>query len=100
MGVSVVDSSVAGLGGCPYAQGATGNVATGALCSFQCASSVTDISAEDVVYMLQGMGIDCGVDLEKLLDATSFICHQLGRPPAGRAARALLVKRAKAGESE
>ncbi|CEO96737.1 hypothetical protein PBRA_005341 [Plasmodiophora brassicae] len=83
MGVSVVDSSVAGLGGCPYAQGATGNVAT-----------------EDVVYMLQGMGIDCGVDLEKLLDATSFICDQLGRPPAGRAARALLVKRAKAGESE
>ncbi len=76
-GISVIDSSVAGLGGCPYAKGATGNVAT-----------------EDVVYMLQGMGIDCGVDMGKLLEAGQFISDFLGREPVSRAATALLRKKA------
>ncbi|MEM7564678.1 MAG: hydroxymethylglutaryl-CoA lyase [Pseudomonadota bacterium] len=76
-GVSVVDSSVAGLGGCPYAKGATGNVAT-----------------EDVVYMLDGMGIETGVDMERLLDAGAFISQFLEREPVSRAATALLRKRA------
>jgi isopropylmalate/homocitrate/citramalate synthase len=76
-GVAVIDSSVAGLGGCPYAKGATGNVAT-----------------EDVVYMLQGMGIDTGVDMDKLLEAGRFISDYLGREPVSRAATALLRKRA------
>ena len=74
-GVAVVDSSVAGLGGCPYAKGATGNVAT-----------------EDVVYMLDGMRIDTGVD--KLLEAGQYISDFLGREPVSRAAQALLRKRA------
>jgi hydroxymethylglutaryl-CoA lyase len=76
-GIRVIDSSVAGLGGCPYAKGATGNVAT-----------------EDVVYMLQGMGIDSGVDMEKLLEAGQFISNFLGREPVSRAATALLRKKA------
>lgn len=76
-GISVIDSSVAGLGGCPYARGATGNVAT-----------------EDVVYMLQGMGIETGIDMQKLLDAGRFISDFLGREPVSRAATALLRKRA------
>ena len=76
-GVTTYDSSVAGLGGCPYARGATGNVAT-----------------EDVVYMLHGMGIATGVDMDRLLDAAQFICDALGRPTASRAGRALLAKRA------
>jgi hydroxymethylglutaryl-CoA lyase len=76
-GVAVVDSSVAGLGGCPYAKGATGNVAT-----------------EDVVYMLHGMGIETGVDMDKLLEAGRFISDFLGREPVSRAATALLRKRA------
>jgi len=76
-GISVIDSSVAGLGGCPYAKGATGNVAT-----------------EDVVYMLHGMGIATGVDMDKLLDAGRFISDFLGREPVSRAATALLRKRA------
>jgi hydroxymethylglutaryl-CoA lyase len=76
MGIHVFDTSVAGLGGCPYAKGATGNVAT-----------------EDVVYMLHGMGIDTGVDLDKLIDAGAFISHVLGRPTGSRAAKALLTKR-------
>lgn len=77
MGVGVVDASVAGLGGCPYAKGATGNVAT-----------------EDVVYMLNGFGIDTGIDMEKLLDASAFISGVLGREKsASRAAAALLGKR-------
>ena len=76
-GVAVVDSSVAGLGGCPYAKGATGNVAT-----------------EDVVYMLDGMGIETGVDMERLLEAGRFISDFLGREPVSRAATALLRKRA------
>jgi len=76
-GIAVLDSSVAGLGGCPYAKGATGNVAT-----------------EDVVYMLQGMGIDTGVDMDKLLEAGRFISDILGREPVSRAATALLRKQA------
>jgi len=76
-GIAVVDSSVAGLGGCPYAEGATGNVAT-----------------EDVVYMLHGMGIETGVDMDKLLQAGRFISDFLGREPVSRAATALLRKQA------
>ena len=76
-GLATVDSSVAGLGGCPYARGATGNVAT-----------------EDVVYMLDGMGIETGVDMQRLLDAGRFISDFLGREPVSRAATALLRKRA------
>ena len=64
LGVSVIDSSVSGLGGCPYAKGATGNVAT-----------------EDVIYMLNGMGIETGVDLDKLLEAGRYISDHLGRKP-------------------
>uniref|UniRef100_A0A3B1KA46 hydroxymethylglutaryl-CoA lyase n=1 Tax=Astyanax mexicanus TaxID=7994 RepID=A0A3B1KA46_ASTMX len=71
MGVSVVDSSVAGLGGCPYAKGASGNVST-----------------EDVVYMLQGMGIETGVDLSKVIEAGEFICRALNRPTNSKVARA------------
>ena len=77
LGVWQFDSSVAGLGGCPYAKGATGNVAS-----------------EDVVYMLHGMGIETGIDLEKLVDAGQFISDFLGRKPNSRAATALLNKRA------
>jgi hydroxymethylglutaryl-CoA lyase len=77
MGVWQYDSSVAGLGGCPYAKGATGNVAT-----------------EDVVFMLHGMGIDTGIDLEKLVDAGKYISDYLGRKPNSRAATAILNKRA------
>ena len=77
MGVWQFDASVAGLGGCPYAKGATGNVAS-----------------EDVVYMLNGMGIETGIDLDKLIDAGKFISDFLGRKPNSRAATALLVKRA------
>ena len=76
MGVWQFDASVAGLGGCPYAKGATGNVAT-----------------EDVVYLLHGMGIETGIDLDKLIDAGKFISDFLGRPPGSRAATALLNKR-------
>ena len=76
-GVAVFDSSVAGLGGCPYAKGATGNVAT-----------------EDVVYLLHGLGIATGVDLDRLVDAGEFICAALGRPTNSKVARALLAKRA------
>lgn len=79
LGIRVVDSSVAGLGGCPYAQGATGNVAT-----------------EDVVYMLSGLGIQHGVDMGRLLDASEFICKALGKRNGSRAAEALLRKRAAA----
>jgi isopropylmalate/homocitrate/citramalate synthase len=74
-GMKTFDSSVAGLGGCPYAKGATGNVAT-----------------EDVVYMFNGLGIETGVDLEKLFHAGQFICKALGREPASRVARALAAK--------
>ena len=77
MGIHVFDASVAGLGGCPYAKGATGNVAT-----------------EDVVYLLHGLGIDTGIDLDKLVDAGAFISGVLGRKPVSRAANALLARRA------
>ena len=76
IGLAVFDASVAGLGGCPYAKGASGNVAT-----------------EDVVYLLQGLGIHTGVDLDRLLDAGAFISAQLGRESVSKAARALLAKR-------
>ena len=76
LGISSFDTSVAGLGGCPYAKGATGNVAT-----------------EDVVFMLHGMGIDTGIDLERLLDASAFISAYLQRVPNSRAANALLTRR-------
>jgi hydroxymethylglutaryl-CoA lyase len=77
VGVRTFDSSVAGLGGCPYAPGATGNVAT-----------------EDVVYMFRRSGLDAGVDLDRLLDVSAFICAQLGRPPDSRVARAMNARRA------
>jgi len=76
IGVWQFDTSVAGLGGCPYAKGATGNVAT-----------------EDVVYLLHGMGMETGIDLEKLVDAGQFISDFLQRKPNSRAATALLNKR-------
>ena len=75
MGVGVVDSSVAGLGGCPYAKGASGNVAT-----------------EDLVYMLNGLGIEHGVDLDKLIAAGQFICQQLNRANGSKVALARLNK--------
>jgi hydroxymethylglutaryl-CoA lyase len=77
MGIWQFDTSIAGLGGCPYAKGATGNVAT-----------------EDVVYMLHGMGIDTGIDLDKLIDAGQFISDYLQRPTNSRAGKALFNKRA------
>ncbi|MGH8634241.1 MAG: hydroxymethylglutaryl-CoA lyase, partial [Burkholderiales bacterium] len=76
-GVATIDASVAGLGGCPYARGATGNVAT-----------------EDVLYMLDGLGIDTGVDMTKLIAAGDYICGVLGRPTHSKAARALATKAA------
>ena len=78
LGVHTFDTSVAGLGGCPYAKGATGNVAT-----------------EDVVYLLHGLGIQTGIDLDKLVDAGAFISQALGRPTVSRVARATLAKRAR-----
>jgi hydroxymethylglutaryl-CoA lyase len=75
-GLRVFDSSVAGLGGCPYAKGATGNVAT-----------------EDIVYLLHGLGADTGVDLDALVDAGAWISAELGRPSGSRVARAMLAKR-------
>jgi hydroxymethylglutaryl-CoA lyase len=77
--VHVFDASVAGLGGCPYAKGATGNVAT-----------------EDVVFMLDGLGIETGIDLDALVDAGAFISGVLGRAPVSRAGKAILAKRDKA----
>jgi hydroxymethylglutaryl-CoA lyase len=74
-GARVIDSAAGGLGGCPYAPGATGNVAT-----------------EDVVYMLEGMGIATGVDMPKLLAATNRISRLIGRPPVSRVAAALNAK--------
>ena len=75
-GVATFDASVAGLGGCPYAKGATGNVAT-----------------EDVLYLLDGLGVETGVDIDKLIAAGEFICGVLGRPTHSKAARALAAKR-------
>jgi hydroxymethylglutaryl-CoA lyase len=77
LGVWQYDTSISGLGGCPYAKGATGNVAT-----------------EDVVYMLHGMGIETGIDMDLLADAGVYISEQLGRQPGSRAATAILNKRA------
>ncbi|TAK50279.1 MAG: hydroxymethylglutaryl-CoA lyase [Xanthobacteraceae bacterium] len=76
-GVRAIDCSAGGLGGCPYAPGATGNVAT-----------------EDVVYMCEGMGLATGVDLDRLVEATNWITLQLRRAPASRVAAALMAKRA------
>jgi hydroxymethylglutaryl-CoA lyase len=75
-GIATVDSSVAGLGGCPYAAGASGNVAS-----------------EDVLYMLNGLGIESGVDLPALADAGAYICKELGRAPASKVAQALAGKK-------
>ena len=74
-GMRVFDSSVAGLGGCPYAAGASGNVAT-----------------EDVVYLLNGLGVETGIDMDKLLAAGQFILGHLGREPSSKAARALWAR--------
>ena len=79
LGISTFDTSIAGLGGCPYAKGATGNVAS-----------------EDVVFMLHGMGIATGIELDALVDAGAWISGVLGRPPVSRVGRALLAKRAAA----
>jgi len=78
-GVRVIDAAAGGLGGCPYAPGATGNVAT-----------------EDVVYMLEGMGIRTGVDMEKLLAATNAMSTVLGKPPVSRVASALNANKKRA----
>src|SRR2546423_500505 len=77
LGVRTFDASVAGLGGCPYAAGASGNVAT-----------------EDVVYMLHGLGMDTGVDLDRLVGIGQWICGILGKEPASKAGRALAAKKA------
>ncbi|HMS06224.1 MAG TPA: hydroxymethylglutaryl-CoA lyase, partial [Burkholderiaceae bacterium] len=79
MGVWQFDTSVAGLGGCPYAKGATGNVAT-----------------EDVVYLLHGMDIATGIDLDALIDAGVYVSQALGREPLSRVSKALRAKRAAA----
>jgi len=76
MGVATFDASIAGLGGCPYAAGASGNVAT-----------------EDVVYMLNGLGVRTGVDLDRLVDIGAWICGILKKAPSSKAARALAAKR-------
>jgi hydroxymethylglutaryl-CoA lyase len=77
LGIHTFDASVAGLGGCPYAKGATGNVGT-----------------EDVLFMLNGLGIETGVDIDQLVDAGAFISDLLGRKPVSRSGNALLAKRA------
>ncbi len=74
-GISVVDSSIGGLGGCPYAKGASGNVAT-----------------EDVVYMLEGLGIPTGLSLDSLVETSKFVTNYLGQAPASRVANALMSK--------
>jgi hydroxymethylglutaryl-CoA lyase len=82
-GVAVFDASVAGLGGCPYAKGASGNVAT-----------------EDVVWLMKGLGLDTGVDLDSLVDTAAWISAALGREPASRVARAVIAKRPESAPSE
>ncbi len=79
LGIHTFDASVAGLGGCPYAKGATGNVAT-----------------EDVLFMLRGLDIETGIDLDALVDAAKYISDVLGRKPVSRSGNALLAKRAAA----
>ena len=76
MGLNVFDAAVAGLGGCPYARGASGNVAT-----------------EDVVWLLRGLGIECGIDLDRLVDTSAWISAQLGRAPTSKVAQAVLARR-------
>ena len=76
MGIKVVDSSVGGLGGCPYAKGASGNVAT-----------------EEIVYMLQGLGVETGIDLEKLIEAGQYISVALSRTTQSKVSRAILSKK-------
>jgi hydroxymethylglutaryl-CoA lyase len=75
LGVATFDASVAGLGGCPFAKGATGNLAT-----------------EDLLYLLEGLGIETGVDMTRLRIAGRYICEFLKRPPVSRVARALDAK--------
>ena len=82
LGIHTFDASVAGLGGCPYAKGATGNVGT-----------------EDVLFMLNGLGIETGIDIDKLIDAAAFISDALGRKPVSRSGNALLAKRAARAEA-
>ena len=79
LGIHVFDASVAGLGGCPYAKGATGNVAT-----------------EDVLFMLRGLDIETGIDLDALVEAAKYISDVLGRKPVSRSGNALLARRAAA----
>ena len=74
--MAIFHSSVAGLGGCPYAKGATGNV-----------------SSEDVLYLMQGLGIETGIDLDAVVDAGQFISTHLGRKAASRAGNAIAAKR-------
>lgn len=76
VGISIFHSSVAGLGGCPYAKGATGNVST-----------------EDVLFLMNGLGIDTGIDLDKVVDAGQFISQHLGRKAASRTGNAIAAKR-------
>jgi hydroxymethylglutaryl-CoA lyase len=71
-GISIVDAAIAGLGGCPYAKGASGNVAT-----------------EDVLYLLEGLGIKTGIDLQAVIDTGYWITHALGRKPSSKVALAL-----------
>lgn len=75
-GITTIDTSVSGLGGCPYAPGASGNVAT-----------------EDVLYMLQGLGVETGVKSDLLFEASVYISEQLQRPSQSRVTRAMLAKR-------
>ncbi len=82
MGIHTFDASVAGLGGCPYAKGATGNVGT-----------------EDVLFMLDGLGIETGIDMDKLIDAAAYISGVLGRKPVSRSGNALMAKRAAKAEA-
>jgi hydroxymethylglutaryl-CoA lyase len=77
LGIHTFDASIAGLGGCPYAKGATGNV-----------------GSEDVLFMLRGLGIETGVDLERLVDAAEYISGVIGRKPVSRTGSAMLAKRA------
>ncbi|CAN5183141.1 hydroxymethylglutaryl-CoA lyase [soil metagenome] len=82
MGIHTFDASVAGLGGCPYAKGATGNVGT-----------------EDVLFMLDGLGIETGISIDKLIDAAAYISGVLGRKPVSRSGNALMAKRAAKAEA-
>lgn len=77
-GIRVADSSVSGLGGCPYAKGATGNLAT-----------------EDLLYLLDDLGFETGINLDRLVDTGNWICKTMGRANASRASQALMAKRIK-----